>query len=360
MKRTVTANISGIVFHIEEDAYRNLETYMKRIREHLAQEEGLDEIMQDIEARIAELFKEATKDHKEVVTEQDVEEVIETLGQPSDFSEGGEAEEERSEEGTDRTESADPAKRIYRDPDDKVLGGVCSGISAYLGWDPVWLRLIFVLATLLGGTGPVLYIILWVIVPEAHTRAEKLHMRGEAVNLDNLKKKVKEEGEELKDRFGRFKKGMEGEKVKGEGRKSGQKLKEVLHGIFYWVLKAGQKIGGLFLILFGAVFALILLMAFGGGGDHFIFVHTPEANYTFNEFLNSFIPDLYHQVLFKTGFALTFGIPVIFFFYTGTKTLFEIDRKLKGLGPTLFILWILGLIGCLYASAFWLGANMMG
>ncbi|MFB6257652.1 MAG: PspC domain-containing protein [Flavobacteriales bacterium] len=356
MKRTVSANISGIIFHIEEDAYRDLEAYLKKIRGSLAEEEGLEEIMEDIEARIAELFKEATEDRKEVVTDRDLEHVMDVLGRPEDFSDSGTG---TGEEGSD-TERMDSDKRVYRDPDDKVLGGVCSGISAYVGWDPLWLRLAFALATLIGGVGPIIYILLWVIIPEARTRAEKLHMRGKAVNLDNLKKKMKEESEDLKDRFDRLKEEVNSEELKGKSRRFGQKFKEVVQGIFYWIGKGFEKLGALFLILFGLCFSLILFFAFGGGGDHFVFIHAAEAQFTFNEFLAEFIHSPFHITLFKAGFALGIGIPTLLFFYWGMKILFNAPHLVKGAAPVIFIIWLLGLLACLYVTAFWFGTNMAG
>ncbi len=361
MKRTVTANISGIVFYIEEDAFHELEAYLKRIREHLAEEEGIEEIMEDIEARLAELFKERTGKSKEVITDQDVAEVIGIMGRPEDLYDKGEAEAE--EEEADQAYAGPkngPDKRVYRNPDDKLLGGVCSGISAYMGWDPLWLRLGFVLATLLVGTGPLLYIILWVIIPEARTRNEKLHMRGESINLDNLKRRMKEEGEELKDRFGRFKEEMKSEDVKGHGRQVGQRLKELFQGILYWLGKSAEKLGGGLLLLFALSFTIILFVGYAGGGDHFTFVHTPETNYTFNAFLAEHIQDSLHRTLFKSSFFLAIGIPMFAFFFYGSKILFGFQRRLRSFGPLLFILWIIGLLICLYIAAYWSSSYWAG
>ncbi len=360
MKRTVTANISGIVFHIEEDAYEKLEAYLKRIREHLANDEGLEEIMEDVEARIAELFREKLGSGKEVVTKEDVERTIEILGRPEAFGDGEPHAEEGENESSGEASGSGPEKRIYRNPDDKVLGGVCSGISAYLGRDPLWLRLAFVVAVLAAGVGPIIYLVLWVIVPEARTRSEKLHMRGEAVNLDNLKRKMKEESEELKDRFGKFKKGMESEEFKGKSKEVGSRVKEVFQGILYWVGKGFEKFGAALLLLLGIVFALVLFQAYGGGGDHFIFLHTDSADYTFNETLSLFIKDPLHQLLFKVGFGLFIAVPMFAFFYSGIKTLFAIDGKIRSAGVVLFILWLVGLLICLYAGTYWYGASLTG
>lgn len=354
MKRTVTANISGIVFHIEEDAYEMLDRYLQKIRERIDEEESLQEIMEDIEARIAELFKEATSDSKEVVTERDVEEVIETLGRPEDFSE----KEEEGAEGEDSTEKerSRNGKRIFRDPDDKVLGGVCSGISAYFGWDPLWLRLAFVIAVLLFGSGPLIYIVLWIIIPEARTRAEKLRMRGEPVDVDNLKRKVKEETDDLKERFGKFSSKEGQESFKGKTREILEQTGAVLKSIFQTIGVLLQKLAGLLLLVLGIAFAITLLQAFLGSGEELAFVHTPDASYSFQGFLETFLEDPLRIVLAKIGFGLFMGVPMLLFFYLGTKALFEFEGTLRGYGPVLFVLWMIGVILCAYGGAHYLGS----
>ena len=163
MNKTITINISGAVFNIEEDAYARLKSYIEKLRTCFSSTEGGDEIVSDIESRIAELFQERISPNKQVITEDDVQVVIEVMGQPEDYmdEEDSEPTDSTSDAGSTRIDS----RKFYRDPDDHILGGVCSGISQYLGWDPVILRLLFALSVIFGGVGVIAYIILWIIIP---------------------------------------------------------------------------------------------------------------------------------------------------------------------------------------------------
>ncbi len=202
MKKTVNANIGGMVFTINEDAFDALSVYLNTLRKFFKESEGSDEIMEDIEVRIAEILKEHMG-KRVVVDMSDVEVVKSTIGYPQDF-ETPESEEESQKANKKHAESGKKqiylGKRLYRNPDDKILGGVCSGLGAYFGIDPVWIRLAFVIATVVFGTGFWLYIILWIIIPEAKTPTEKLQMRGEPVNVDNIKQTFSEEFEGVKER----------------------------------------------------------------------------------------------------------------------------------------------------------------
>ena len=174
MKKTVTVNIGGTVFHIDEDAFELLHKYLETIKAHFHTSDGKDEITSDIEARIAELFTEKLKLGKQAISIEDVQEAIAIMGKPEEFG-GGEAnapKEEPFQHSYTYTK-----RRVYRNPDDKVVGGVCSGISAYLDIDPLWIRLLFAVMFFGFGSGFLLYIILYIIIPEAKTTAEKLEMR---------------------------------------------------------------------------------------------------------------------------------------------------------------------------------------
>lgn len=187
MKKTLTVNISGTVFHIEEDAYERLQRYLGSIRRQFEGGIGCDEIMADIEARIAELFTERLKDRGEVVTMAEVDHVVAIMGQPEDFAGEG------TEEATAARSTQRRFKRLFRDPDDRWIGGVLGGLAAYIGADPLWLRIPFIVLVILGVGSPILvYLILWILVPSASTPAEKLMMEGEPVTVDNLKKAFEE------------------------------------------------------------------------------------------------------------------------------------------------------------------------
>ncbi len=197
MKKTLTANISGTVFHIEEDAYEALQRYLASIRSQFAGSPGQDEIMGDIESRIAELFSERLNGRGQVVTIGDVEHIIGVMGQPEDYL--GDAE-EATDTGARSANagSGQQRKRLFRDTDDRWVGGALGGLAAYLGTDPLWLRIAFIGLIVLGVGSPILvYIILWILVPPATTAAERLMMEGEAVTVDNLKKAFEEGGKRV-------------------------------------------------------------------------------------------------------------------------------------------------------------------
>ena len=196
MKKTVNTNINGISFVIDEDAYNELDKYLTSIRKHFKNKKGSEEIVSDIEARIAELFQQMLSSKKQVLNIEDVNKVTEQMGQPSDF------EAEPEEENYD-AEATGFNKRLYRDLNDRMIGGVCSGLAAYFHIDTVWIRLLFVIAVI-SGLSPLAYIILWVIIPAARTVSERLEMRGDPVNIDNIEKSIRKEMNDLRDKFDDF------------------------------------------------------------------------------------------------------------------------------------------------------------
>lgn len=183
MKKTLTINLGGTVFHIDEDAYRLLDNYLANLRIHFRREEGAEEIVRDMEQRISELFADRLHEGKQVITKEDVEEIIAQMGQPEELFG------EEAEKAGYRTYTT-AGRRLYRDPDDKVLGGVASGLAAYLDWDVTWLRLgLAVLGCVIHGI-ILVYILFWIVVPLARTAPEKLAMKGQTINLESIGKTV--------------------------------------------------------------------------------------------------------------------------------------------------------------------------
>lgn len=198
MKQTYSINLGGIVFNIDDDAYKQLRSYLHQIEAHFANEEEGREIMADIESRIAELFQERIKGGKQVIDMKDVMDIKSILGNPDEFGD-----QENGTSGSSRKkEKFGPSgyRRIYRDPDNRILGGVSSGMGAYWQIEPWIFRIIF-LIFVFGFVGPVIYLILWIVIPEAKTAAQKLEMKGEPVNISNIGKTVKEEFQNVKDRM---------------------------------------------------------------------------------------------------------------------------------------------------------------
>ena len=194
MKTTVSVNLGGLAFYIDEDAYAVLNSYLQRVKKNYAKEEGCDEIIADIETRIADLFRERVGDHKQVVVKADVVEVMGIMGDPDDY------ENARSDERTSLSLSS-RSNRIYRDVDHRLIGGVCSGLAAYWSVDVLIIRIIFIIFLFAGGASLIIYPILWVVLPPAITTAQKIEMKGEPVNIDNIKDTVKQEFDKVRDTF---------------------------------------------------------------------------------------------------------------------------------------------------------------
>ncbi|HEY0907897.1 MAG TPA: DUF2807 domain-containing protein [Candidatus Paceibacterota bacterium] len=192
MKKALQISLARTLFTIEEDAYNRLSAYLESVRAHFANTEGKDDIVADIEGRIAEQF---TESGKAIITMNEVDTVIKAMGLAQDL--GG-------EESTGAERKAG-AKKLYRDTDNAVIGGVSAGIAKYFGIDALWIRLLFVILTLSTGFGIVIYLILWIAIPEAKTPSQKLEMSGSPINLETLSDTMREKFQEVdKSKFARF------------------------------------------------------------------------------------------------------------------------------------------------------------
>lgn len=182
MNTTININLAGYAFSIDKDAYDLLQSYLESIKNQI-DDNNADEVMRDIEARIAELFSDICRSqHTQVVTMQMVQTVVNQLGKPDDFKD--------DDQPAENAFTTMLKKKLYRDTDNALIGGVCSGIGHWLGLDAIWVRLIFLLCLLLWGITLPIYLILWLIVPEARTAAQRLNMRGELTTIENIEREV--------------------------------------------------------------------------------------------------------------------------------------------------------------------------
>ena len=190
MNKTVNINIGGLFFHIDENAYNKLNSYLKAIKESLA-EDSKEEVMNDIEIRIGEIFSSRIRQDKQVVNHLDIEYVISIMGQPEDYI----IEDDFNKESHFQTQNStvNLSKKLFRDEDQGRIGGVCAGLGHYFGIDNIWVKLEFiVLFFTTGGTILIIYLALWLLIPKAETTSEKLQMKGEPINISNIEKKIKE------------------------------------------------------------------------------------------------------------------------------------------------------------------------
>jgi len=332
MNKTVDINLANILFHIDEKAYNKLQRYLEAIKRSFTGTPGSDEILADIEARIAELFQEKLENERQVITLKEVDEVITIMGQPEDYMV-----DEDIFEDAPKTEPARSAKvkKLYRDIDNKYIGGVCSGLEHYLGFDALWIRLIFIFFALFTGFGFIAYILLWILVPEAATTSQKLDMKGEPVNISNIERKVKEGFDDVAERVKNVDYDKMGEKVKSSGRT----FFDALGDIIMFFFKVFGKFIGILLIIIGAATLIGLFIGLFTVGIMDM-IHIPGLD--FYDMVNS--TDAPVWLVSLLAFFVV-GIPFFFLLYLGLKILVT---NLKSIGNiakfSLLGLWLLSLI----------------
>lgn len=347
MNKTLTANIGGSVFNIEEAAYIRLERYIESVRSYLSAEEGTDEIISDIELRLSELFTEKLSAQKQVITERDVIDVIAVMGEPEEF--GTDQEDASSAKSSGKTKAPQSGKRLFRDPDDREFFGVCGGISAYFGWDPIVLRVIFVVSFLLFGSGLLLYLLLALIIPKAKTTAQKLQMRGEPVTVENISKTVSDSFRDLKDDIKDFgkKNDINEESLKRGSARVGAFLSKA-GGLILNILKLlgilVTKIVGAALLFVALTAVLVLISAFLGWDFAF---KISDGELFLDEHLRNLSAALFasdtHRLISVWALAgLTF-IPFVLLLLAGIQLLFGIKRIPGRPSAALGILWFVSL-----------------
>ncbi len=254
MNKTVNINLGGMFFHIDEDAYQKLSRYFDAIKRSLSDSNGQDEIIKDIEMRIAELVAEKHTSDKQVISLKELDEIIAIMGQPEDYRI------EPDGEPTQNTYAANNVqgrtnKKLYRDKDTGMIGGVAAGLGHYFGIDAVWIRIFLVIMVIAGfGSGILAYIILWVVMPEAVTTSEKLEMKGEPITISNIEKKVKEEFEAVSEKI----KNAPYDKMGNQVKTGVDKFTGSASDVLMTILKIFAKIIGVFLII-SAMATLIML-----------------------------------------------------------------------------------------------------
>ncbi len=335
MKKTFTINISGTIFHIEEDAYEVLQKYLLNLKSHFGSEEEGKEILADIEARIAEIFIEKSSDEKKVITLQWVEEVVEIMGTPEDF-----AQDEVDDDET-YTAASKRKRRLYRDPEQRVVGGVCSGLGAYFNMDLVIIRIIFiVLAFVTTGAAVLAYIVLWIAVPKAVTTAQRLEMRGQEATVKNIEKSFRDEVKEVQESYKKFRQSD----AYARGKKKMEGVGEVAYHILRLLLKVAVIIVGILLIIFG-ILGLLGLISTLTLGQSLVqglpFVWGPDIY--FPDVLEYFV-DAGTVKLGMIALGFIAGLPLLAMLYIGSKLVFSYksNNTMVGLGMT--GIWLIALI----------------
>jgi phage shock protein PspC (stress-responsive transcriptional regulator) len=315
MNKIISANINGFIFQIDELAYENLKTYLNAIRQKVSNEE----VVADIENRIAELFDYKLRNGRQAIFQDDVQDIIQQIGNPNQFG---------SEESTDGEPAAENAttgtsgsrrrgyRRLYRNDDDKVIGGVCSGIAAYFDIDPLIPRIIFAISFFFFGSGLLLYLFLMIVLPKALTPSEKLEMRGEPVDYKNITKTLEKDFRETYERF-----------------------RPEMRSGFSRVGGAAMKIG--------TVLLMILLVSIFIPGCFGILTSIGVASWSL-PVLSSYIFISHTEgIIILIGFILFFLVPIVGIGYKLARMVFKTRPMNRILTVFLSILWIIGF--CLLA-----------
>ena len=335
MKKAIKINLSGIIFHIDEDAYERLKKYLDAISRHFSNKEEAEEIMNDIEARIAELFQEKISREEEVINISQVDQVISIMGNPEEIIDPA----EESSKGSGSRSGAyahSGSRRLYRDTENSVIAGVCGGLGAYFSIDPLIFRILFIVFFFVGGASIPVYIILWIVLPKAETAGQKLEMRGEPVNVSNIEKKVREEYESAKENV---KAAANSESVKKTKKAAGSFFSEAGKILLIFVKVVLIIIGTGFVIAGIGVIIGLISGAFIGL-NIFPFGH---YNFTLSELLTPFT-DPVSITLLIIALTLLFLIPVIAMIYGLIKLIFGIKTKNRGLTVGATALWFVALV----------------
>lgn len=326
MNKTVTVNIGGMVFHIEESAYETLGKYLNAIRGHFTSSDGREEIMQDIESRIAEMLQQRLGATRQVVELHDVEEVMTIMGKPEMFEGSSDSDSQSTPSSFEIPTNG--ARKMYRDEDEKVIAGVCAGLSHRLGIDPVWLRVAFVLLFIFGTGGFWIYLILWIVLPKAITTAQKLEMRGQPVNVESIKKN-----------FNSY-----------QAEQTGiQRFFETIGEI----IRIGFKIFAYIAAVFFGIIGIIVLISLVVG----LFGILGVTGISMPVFVTNMFISQSQQFWVITATLLLIGVPVLYILYKIFKWIFKVKVSYPWVRATALFLMLMGVAIAFYC-AFDIGQEM--
>ena len=334
MKKTVNINLAGTFFHIDEDAFAKLSRYLEAVKKSISDPVGGDEIIQDIEARIAELFSERLEINTQVISTRELDAIIKIMGQPEDYIMDEDATQTNSATGNQTRGETTINKQLFRDSDNKFIAGVCSGLGHYLGLEVIWVRLFWIfLSFVTTGFGVIAYLLFWILVPGAQTTSEKLKMTGEPINISNIEKKFNEGYQKVSQNI----KNVDYDKYEEKIKKGSASFFDSLSTILSTVFKIGIKFFGLLIViagLLGLISILIGMTVFGTFGIY----DTGVTGMDIYQLIDTTNTPIWIVTLIITLIA---GIPLLLLFILGLKIMFP---NIKSIGTpvkiTLTILWI--------------------
>jgi len=332
MKKTLNINIGNSIIHIEEDAYELLTGYLIEVKQHFGKSADDFEIVSDIENRIAEMFLEILQSQQKPVIElEDVQVVTGLMGSVKDFE--NEPEEEPLADTVNPGAAPFIEKKLYRDTDEAMVAGVCAGLSHYLKIDVSVLRVLSVLAVFIGGSGLLAYLILWITIPKARSRSEKMAMKGEAINLQGFKRNFEEE-------LSMFKNNMQqaGDRFEPIVKRSGSFITEFGEVLGSFLQGAGKTIFRIIAIIIMICASMMFLAAFismaaifglwdSGTQDLFPFTIINE------NYLNTFVFAAF----------VTIVVPILALILFSVRVAFNSKPAGKTFSYGLLLIWLAGL-----------------
>ena len=329
MDKTININLGGTLFQIDEEAFRILRDYLQAINNRFANVQGGHETIEDIESRIAEIFQ-SQKGLAGVVTKDNVEAMIKIIGKPEDFDQGWPDQPGPS--------ISSQKKRMFRNPEDKIIGGVCSGIAAYLDSDPVLFRILFVLFTAFFGVGFFVYLGLWIALPEARTDSQKRSMYGNNYNPGKSDRKTDENS--LVVSTANYISGYT------SSSKLGNAINEVFRAlgrVFYIVLRIFLIIFGVALVLTGflaiLLFVIVFIIRYPGA---FSFDSSGVNLIYLKDFLNYIVnPAAVPWIIILS--TITFILPMLALIYWGVKMIFWFRAKDCVVSLVALVIWVMSI-----------------
>lgn len=332
MDKTYNISLGGFAFNIEDNAYTLLRKYLKDISISIQNSPGVEEIIADIEYRMAELLREKMMG-REVVIPSDIDYLIEILGQPEEFYNDEFMDDEPGAKTT-YTTTSNRQRKLFRDPDDKMIGGVCSGVAHYLGVDSSWVRIIIVLLPFLDiilfgistSTVVFVYLILWLVVPLAKTTSEKLQMRGEAVNIDSIKDFFGN-SPEFRDNIGDF---------TNDARRVANKSGNFIGKLFNIFFKIVAILFIIFMIFIATTLLVGFIIALFGMGI---------AGFSLHSYIPYIFTGTWEGVVSYISLGLVMLIPAILLVLLALRLISSRYKVHKLILILLPVLWILGIMG---------------
>jgi phage shock protein PspC (stress-responsive transcriptional regulator) len=316
MDKTININLGGTMFQIDEEAYRKLKEYLQCINDKFKNVAGGNETIEDIESRIAEIFL-SKKGTAGVISSDNVDEMINLIGKPEDFDQPG-TDNERQNKSYD---NHGPRRKMFRNPENSIVGGVCGGIGAFLNSDPVWIRILFVIFAFFFGIGFFVYLALWIAIPSAKTDQQKREMFG---GQDNMAM------------------------TQGRDQRTGSRLGHAINEVFKALGRVCYIIIRVFLIIFGTGLVLTGFLALLSFIMVFVFKYPGAFSTDIQGFNIVYLPDFLNYIVspaaapwIKALIIAVVTLPLLVLIYGGIRLIFWFQARDGFIWLTGFILWVL-------------------